>query len=157
MTNKRNSRGFTLVELLIVIVVIAILAAISVVAYNGVQNRAKKAAGQETASTIQKKFEALNAIKGSYLVSTGGAATTGANLNTTAGTSAPEAVLDKASAMIAATAFNDGSTLTASTAANGTVVSAWSCAGGANIWYWDYTAASGSELTQIKAGAGCAS
>lgn len=32
--------GFTLVELLIVIVVIAVLAAISVVAYNGVQNRA---------------------------------------------------------------------------------------------------------------------
>lgn len=35
------SRGFTIVELLIVIVVIAILAAISVVAYNGVQTRAK--------------------------------------------------------------------------------------------------------------------
>lgn len=34
-------KGFTLVELLIVIVVIAILAAISVVAYNGIQTRAK--------------------------------------------------------------------------------------------------------------------
>lgn len=32
--------GFTIVELLIVIVVIAILAAITVVAYNGIQNRA---------------------------------------------------------------------------------------------------------------------
>jgi prepilin-type N-terminal cleavage/methylation domain-containing protein len=35
-----NHSGFTIVELLIVIVVIAILAALSVVAYNGIQNRA---------------------------------------------------------------------------------------------------------------------
>ncbi|MBC7512702.1 prepilin-type N-terminal cleavage/methylation domain-containing protein [Candidatus Saccharibacteria bacterium] len=35
-------KGFTIVELLIAIVVIAILAAISIVAYNGVQQRAKK-------------------------------------------------------------------------------------------------------------------
>lgn len=40
-------KGFTIVELLIVVVVIAILAAITIVAYNGIQNRAavsKKAA-----------------------------------------------------------------------------------------------------------------
>lgn len=37
--NKQN-RGFTIVELLIVIVVIAILAAISIVAYSGIQQRA---------------------------------------------------------------------------------------------------------------------
>ena len=36
--------GFTIVELLIVIVVIAILAAITIVAYNGIQNQAKAAA-----------------------------------------------------------------------------------------------------------------
>lgn len=36
-----RSRGFTIVELLIVIVVIAILAAISIVTYNGIQTRAK--------------------------------------------------------------------------------------------------------------------
>jgi prepilin-type N-terminal cleavage/methylation domain-containing protein len=35
---KRTMSGFTIVELLIVIVVIAILAAISVVAYTGIQN-----------------------------------------------------------------------------------------------------------------------
>ena len=34
-----KKRGFTIVELLIVIVVIAILAAISIVAYNGIQAR----------------------------------------------------------------------------------------------------------------------
>lgn len=35
-----NDRGFTIVELLIVIVIIGILAAITIVAYNGIQNRA---------------------------------------------------------------------------------------------------------------------
>ncbi|MBJ58617.1 hypothetical protein CL689_00720 [Candidatus Saccharibacteria bacterium] len=38
-----SKRGFTIVELLIVIVVIAILAAVTIVAYNGIQNQAKNA------------------------------------------------------------------------------------------------------------------
>ncbi len=37
---KKSSSGFTIVELLIVIVVIGILAAITIVAYNGIQSRA---------------------------------------------------------------------------------------------------------------------
>lgn len=36
----QSSRGFTIVELLIVIVVIAVLAAITTVAFNGIQKRA---------------------------------------------------------------------------------------------------------------------
>jgi prepilin-type N-terminal cleavage/methylation domain-containing protein len=39
-TNRQKQKGFTIVELLIVIVVIGILAAITIVAYNGIQNRA---------------------------------------------------------------------------------------------------------------------
>lgn len=42
MWAKKDKSGFTIVELLIVVVVIAILAAITIVAYNGIQNRAKK-------------------------------------------------------------------------------------------------------------------
>lgn len=47
-----NKRGFTIVELLIVIVVIGVLAAIVIVAYNGVQNRANDAAVQSDVRKI---------------------------------------------------------------------------------------------------------
>lgn len=50
-----NKHGFTIVELLIVIVVIAILAAISVVAYNGIQNRAKDSAVEAEVSQMYKQ------------------------------------------------------------------------------------------------------
>lgn len=40
---KKSSRGFTIVELLIVIVVIAILAAITIVAYNGIRRQVSEA------------------------------------------------------------------------------------------------------------------
>ncbi len=40
-TSVTNHTGFTIVELLIVIVVIGILAAITIVAFNGVQSKAR--------------------------------------------------------------------------------------------------------------------
>ncbi len=55
---KQKQAGFTIVELLIVIVVIAILAAITIVAYNGIQDRAKNAAAQSAASQAAKKLQA---------------------------------------------------------------------------------------------------
>jgi prepilin-type N-terminal cleavage/methylation domain-containing protein len=61
-----KSRGFTIVELLIVIVVIAILAAISIVAYNGVQDRATKSRRISDMSTIVKALELYKAEKGYY-------------------------------------------------------------------------------------------
>ena len=51
--SKRKS-GFTLVELLIVIVIIAILAAITIVAYNGIQQRAKNAQDAEAVTQFVK-------------------------------------------------------------------------------------------------------
>lgn len=49
-------QGFTIVELLIVVVIIAILAAITIVAYNGIQNRAKQSAAQSAAQQASKKI-----------------------------------------------------------------------------------------------------
>lgn len=63
---QTKTRGFTIVELLIVIVVIAILAAITIVAYNGIQNRAKASAAQAASNTMIKKAEAANAIASAY-------------------------------------------------------------------------------------------
>ena len=49
-------KGFTIVELLIVVVVIAILAAITIVAYNGIQNKAKNSASMSNAQQAGKKI-----------------------------------------------------------------------------------------------------
>ena len=64
-TIKRRD-GFTIVELLIVIVVIAILAAITLVAYNGIQNRANDNVVLSDISNIRKKMEVAKIDLGHY-------------------------------------------------------------------------------------------
>jgi prepilin-type N-terminal cleavage/methylation domain-containing protein len=61
---QKPSRGFTIVELLIVVVVIAILAAITIVAYNGIRDRAQAAALQADLSGAAKKI-ALDQVNNS--------------------------------------------------------------------------------------------
>ena len=56
-SNTQDQKGFTIVELLIVVVVIAILAAITIVSYNGITNRANASAAASTAASLQKKAE----------------------------------------------------------------------------------------------------
>lgn len=64
--SKNIKKGFTIVELLIVIIVIGILAGIVVVTYQGVQNKARTTSAQQSAKQILDKAEVYNATMASY-------------------------------------------------------------------------------------------
>ena len=61
-----KQKGFTIVELLIVIVVIAILAAITIVAYNGIQARAKDTVRKNDLAHLVKVTQLYATDKGDY-------------------------------------------------------------------------------------------
>ncbi len=63
---SRGLRGFTIVELLIVVVVIAILAAITIVAYNGITANARDSALKADLNTAAKKVGIAQAETGAY-------------------------------------------------------------------------------------------
>ena len=71
-----RNQGFTIVELLIVIVIIGVLAAISIVAYNGVQRRASNAAIISAVNQTSKAIQAYIALEGKYPAKTGNACLT---------------------------------------------------------------------------------
>jgi prepilin-type N-terminal cleavage/methylation domain-containing protein len=62
----KERAGFTIVELLIVIVVIAILATISIVAYSGIQQRARESHILSDLSSGAKQLYVYNAEKGNF-------------------------------------------------------------------------------------------
>lgn len=66
MWATRKDSGFTIVELLIVIVVIGVLAAIVIVAFNGVTNGAKDAKRASDLSNIAKALERYRIDYGGY-------------------------------------------------------------------------------------------
>jgi len=65
-TRRKYTNGFTIVELLIVIVVIGILAAITIVAFNGISGRAKVAALTSDLKSAVTKLESDKATSGAY-------------------------------------------------------------------------------------------
>lgn len=63
---KKDNRGFTIVELLIVIVVIGILAALVVVTYNGIQQKARDTERKTDINALHGQLEAYQAQNGRY-------------------------------------------------------------------------------------------
>jgi type IV pilus assembly protein PilA len=143
MINKRKDRGFTLVELLIVIVVIAILAAITIVAYSGITARANSSKAQANAESAQKVGEAMNADNGFYpalAVGTGSTSTTSGFSGGSTSTKLPSGM-----SVVPGTATTASPALTPITAANGTNTVAYEClttctsATGGWIQYWNFS------------------
>lgn len=67
----KKQTGFTIVELLIVIIVIAILAAISIVAYNGIQSRARDSARGDAFASLKQTLELYYIDNAKYPVISG--------------------------------------------------------------------------------------
>src|ERR1041384_8245781 len=61
-----NKQGFTIVELLIVIVVIGILAALVVTTYNGIQQKARDTERKTDINALHGQIEAYSAQNGKY-------------------------------------------------------------------------------------------
>lgn len=67
---KKQSKGFTIVELLIVIVVIGILAGLVITTYNGIQQKARNTERTTDLKTFQSQLEAYYATNARYPSST---------------------------------------------------------------------------------------
>lgn len=66
MFSLKKSKGFTIVELLIVIVVIGILATLVIVTFSGIQQKGRNSQRQTDINAIASHVEAFYATKGYY-------------------------------------------------------------------------------------------
>jgi len=131
-TKTASGRGFTIVELLIVIVVIGILAAITIVSFNGVTAKANATSAKAAANAAIKKAEAYNADTANSGYPTAPANLTGAAATTT---------FQLTGVTFNALGVNGTAPIVAPTAAQGpATINFYNCTVGARFDYWDYSA-----------------
>lgn len=154
----KQQKGFTIVELLIVVVVIAVLAAITIVSYNGITNRANASAALATAASLQKKVElfAADGPTGTYpraladLTGTAAILTASPTQTTVASNSwyitpgtmsvgTPSSSNGKTTLIYTVCGNNGTSTTAPTTIAGMTAIS------GVSIQYFDYNAGTGTQ------------
>jgi len=75
MKERKSSKGFTLVELIIVIAIIAVLAVAAVVAYSNISDQARTAALDSDANTVIRALNTYNALSGTPITTLGEAGT----------------------------------------------------------------------------------
>ena len=137
---QSTSDGFTIVELLIVVVVIAILAAITIVSYTGISQRAKTSRSLATTEQVRSKAAVWNSLLNGYpdLAQLRTNSVSPPNIDTPGGASGPiEAKLSSPGVAMGATIdvvrADGGNTVYYAPCWDGTRFS------GANISYWNYS------------------
>lgn len=143
-----KEKGFTIVELLIVIVVIGVLAAIVIVAYNGITNSAKDSSFLSDAQNLAKIAEVVNANTGAYPTGATPAALE-ASFNSTATSQVPNNI----DFSVVTTTAPTNPTALAAAQTNPKVYYVDACTAGVEIYY----PTTGGTLNTIQVGAqaGC--
>ena len=155
---KTHKTGFTIIELLIVIVVIGILAAIVTVTYQGVQNKANTTASEQNAREVLNKAQAFNAVATTYpTIDELKAARVGAtSLAPGTGTEVVEAKLsEKVKNLLSTSDPSSGSGTDKARIGykrcdNGTTLGV-----GVKVTYWDFSANSVKEMIAGERGDSC--
>ena len=145
-----KDHGFTIVELLVVIVVIGILAAITIVSYTGITARANAASTKQMASNViskagiyQTEGSTLNwPLTGALALSATSSSAAISGVTVTASAALAAASMTQISYQVCGTTSQTGATYTAP--AN---LAALTNPTGVIVGYWDYSAATPQQAT----------
>lgn len=145
---QKTSKGFTIVELLIVIVVIGILAAITIVSYSGIKGRASTTHSLATLDQVRQKTAIWNSLIGVYpdLAQLRTNSLSPTDIDTAGGAAGPvEAKLSSPGvvmgASIDATRADGGNTVYYAPCFDGTKLS------GGTVSYWNFSTSSAVNIT----------